>query len=91
MGCSCKKMQKIQKDLKEYDGQNDNKLTNYIFDFCLKFLNKVIVILLFIIITPIILLVLLFNFILKGQFALPITRLNKVNVNDLKNELEKII
>lgn len=90
MGCSCKQMDKIQRNLKDYNGQSGNKLTDYIIDFCKNILNRSIVVSLFIIFTPIIILILLINFILKGKFSFPITRLNKVNVNDLKNELEKI-
>lgn len=90
MGCSCKQMDKIQRDLREYEGQSGQKLTEYIIDFCKNILNRLVVVLLFIIFTPIILLILLITFIFKGKFSFPITRLNKVNINDLKNELEKI-
>lgn len=83
-------MDKIQRNLKEYDSQSGNKLTEYIIDFCKNILNRLVVISLFIIFTPLVLLILLINFFVKGKFSLPITRLNKVNINDLKNELEKI-
>lgn len=91
MGCSCKKMNNIQKSLKDYEGKSGNKLTNSIFEFCLSLINRVIICILFVIIVPIVLLILLINFIINGKFSFPITRLNKVGVKDLKNELEKIL
>lgn len=90
MGCSCKQMDKIQRNLKEYDSQSGNKLTEYIIDFCKNILNRGIFAIIFIICTPIICLILLINLIFRGKLSFPVTRLNKVNANDLKNELEKI-
>lgn len=92
MSCACKEVRKI-KNRSNISNSNIPFLTNKIFNWFIGLLNKIIVVLLFVIITPLVILGLIFNFIFKGKLfiKLPFKFKKSVKNIDLKNASLEVI
>lgn len=86
MACACKTAKKIaNKNSKIYKNESKGmKLTKHIIDWVIDLLNKIIIICLFVVITPIVILCLIFNLIFKGKLyiKLPNKMINKMKNSD---------
>lgn len=70
MGCNCKNVEKLNK-YQPFLAKNEKKgVMNRINNFSINVLNKAIIILLFIILTPIVIIALIFNYLFKDKLTL---------------------
>lgn len=74
MGCNCKNVDKLKKT-QLFAVKNDKiGVMNRINAFSLNFINKFIIVLLLILLTPIVIMVLVFSFLFKGKLNFPLPK-----------------
>lgn len=87
MGCNCKNVEKLNKT-QLFSVKNEKiGVWNRINAFSINFINKFIIVALFIILTPIVILVLIFKFLFKGKLTFPMPKfmtkyLKKIKENE---------
>lgn len=86
MSCACKTANRMLKRDGKYSNSSGNSKTSEIIDYIINVLNKLIICILFVIVTPIVILCLIFNLFFKGKlyFKLPNFILNNVAKSENK-------
>ena len=87
MGCNCKNVEKLKKTQLFPIKNKKIGILNRINAFSLNFINKFIIIALLILLTPIVIIVLVFRFLFKGKMTFPIPKfmtkyLKKIKENE---------
>lgn len=87
MGCSCKNAEKLNKVLPFQAKQERKGIIGALNRFSISFVNKVIVVVFFIILTPIVIMILTFNFLLRNKLMVTLPKfmgkfLKKVNEDE---------
>lgn len=87
MGCNCKNVEKLKKAQLFATNNERIGVWNRINAMSINFINKSIIVILLIVLTPIVIMVLLFNFLFKGSLTFPIPKsmtkfLKRLNKNE---------
>ena len=75
MGCNCKNVEKLEKALSLKKDYEKKGVWNLINGFSINVFNKTIIILLFIVLTPIVIIGLILNYLIKDRLILPLPKI----------------
>lgn len=94
MGCACKQARKIASmSAKDYSHKSKaSHVTKSIFNFFINLLNKIIVLVLFVIAIPIVIIGIIFNYLFKGKlyFKLPRKMMKPIKEEDFDKPISDI-
>ena len=86
MGCNCKNVEKLEKVNLFTVKNNKLGVLNRLNAILINSLNKTIVVLLFILLTPIVILALIFNYLLKGTLMLVLPKFMAKYLKKIKRD-----
>lgn len=86
MGCNCKQVEKLQKTQLFATKNERIGVLNRLNAMGINFFNKLIVVLLFVILTPIVIIVLIFSFLFKGDLILPLPKFMAKHLEKMKED-----
>lgn len=86
MGCNCKQVEKLQKTQLFATKNEKIGVLNRLNVIGINFLNKSILILLFVILTPIIIIVLIFKLLFEGRMVLPLPKFMAKHLEKMKED-----
>ena len=86
MGCNCKQVEKLQKTQLFATKNEKIGVLNRLNTMGINFFNKLIVVLLFVILTPIVIVVLILNYLFKDRLILPLPKFMAKHLEKMKED-----
>ena len=86
MGCNCKQVEKLQKTQLFATKNEKIGVLNRLNTMGINFFNKLIVLLLFVILTPIVIVVLILSYLFKGRLMLPLPKFMAKHLEKMKED-----